>query len=695
MGMRGLLSLFLLFLGVMAVIGVYYRIRYNPRKPSSRREHTSMCGLDIRPDGVAAFHASPLVIAIGVTLVVLGQWSHLHIRSIAAWYVALLDLLGITLFLAGGYMASREAEGILVSGSVSRIVGRWWGLPAGLILALVSALAAGDSPHMRDPALAVLSWLAGIALVVSIGWRKGEGPSLSGRDLTIGLAMAILALVVRVVSVDKAPPVLTGDEASSGLSAIRFLEGNANNIFTVGWFSFPALFYALQAVFIALFGRTVQALRYFSALAGSLTVGSVYWLGKEMYDRRTGLLAALFLVGFHFHLHFSRIGLNNVWDGLFFVLTLWAFWCGWKYNSRGSYLMAGVFMGIGQYFYVSIRMLPVLMLAYLVLAIVLDRDHLIKSLSNLLWMVGIFFVTVLPLFLFFARHPDEFMAPVNRVSIWGIWMRDHVQASGLPVWKILLHQFWLSLGAFTQTPSHQWYDAGVPILRTVSAAVFLLGVGLLFTAIRDMRSWVVGLWLLSFAVSGALSIPVPSFQRYVAAAPACAVVIGYTLSTGVSWLSRVWPHHERRLVMGVLALTILLAADDVRFYFKDYTPRSELGGANTLVANRLAWYLREKGADNGWEVLFFGEPRMGYYSISTLPYLVPAVKGTDMNHGWKPIENPPPSVRHLVFVFLPGHEQDMKSVVRSFPGGQLREEKFRGNRVLYWLYEVVLPSHTG
>ncbi len=685
------LSLAFLFLATMAcVMWAHYRIRYSPGKSPGRGGSS----VPIEENSPPVLHTAPIAIVGGVTLVLAAQWWHLHVRHSVGWHVAVLDVAGIALFLAGGYMANRRRDAVRVPGVLSLLGLRWWAFLAGPALALLAAWAAGDSPHMRDPSLAVLSWLTGITLVMVLGWRRGQGPSLTRRDLIIGLVMFVLALAVRAVAADKAPPVLTGDEASSGLSAIRFLEGKADNIFTIGWFSFPALFYSLQAVFIAMFGRTVQALRYFSALAGALTVGAVYWLGEEMYDRRTGLLAALFLAGFHFHLHFSRIGLNNVWDGLFFVLTLWAMWDGWKNDRRGAYLLAGLFLGLGQYFYVSMRVLPALILAWLLIAAVLDRDRLKNSLPHLLWMACVFVVTVLPSALFFAHHPNEFMAPMNRVRIWGPWIRGQMKSTGLPAWKILLHQFWLSLGAFTQLPSRQWYDAGVPILRPVSAAIFLLGVGLLVARIRDIRSWIVGLWLLAFAVSGALSTPAPASQRYVAAAPACALVFGYALSTGVSWMARVWPEHERRLVLGALALTLVLAADDVRFYFKVYTPRSNLGGTNTLVANRLASYLQEEHPGKGWEVLFFGAPRMGYYSISTLSYLVPGVRGTDMNHAWKSGKNPRSTGSHLIFVFLPGHEQDMKDVMRSYPGGRLREEREKGNRVLYWVYEVV-RSGTG
>ena len=67
------LALVLFFLVLMAaVMWARYRIRYSPGRPSSR-ENASQYASDARPDDAAVFHAAPLAIVIGATLVVLGQ----------------------------------------------------------------------------------------------------------------------------------------------------------------------------------------------------------------------------------------------------------------------------------------------------------------------------------------------------------------------------------------------------------------------------------------------------------------------------------------------------------------------------------------------------------------------------------------------------------------------------------------------
>jgi hypothetical protein len=103
------------------------------------------------------------------------------------------------------------------------------------------------------------------------------------------------------------------------------------------------------------------------------------------------------------------------------------------------------------------------------------------------------------------------------------------------------------------------------------------------------------------------------------------------------------------------------------------------------VAQNLADYLQTK--DTSWQVVFFGSPRMGYYSYSTLPYLDPQIRGVDMNAPWGSPDNPALTSDHIIFVFLPNHYDDLKAVQASYPNGRLHEEKYKDN-TLYWLYEV-------
>jgi 4-amino-4-deoxy-L-arabinose transferase-like glycosyltransferase len=67
------------------------------------------------------------------------------------------------------------------------------------------------------------------------------------------------------------------------------------------WFEKPVLYYWLGALGYKIFGFSERGARFPSALAATLTIFLVYWFAKKLWDRTTGLLAAVMLatsVGF-------------------------------------------------------------------------------------------------------------------------------------------------------------------------------------------------------------------------------------------------------------------------------------------------------------------------------------------------------------------------------------------------------------
>ena len=83
---------------------------------------------------------------------------------------------------------------------------------------------------------------------------------------------------------------------------------------------------------------------------------------------------------------------------------------------------------------------------------------------------------------------------------------------------------------------------------------------------------------------------------------------------------------------------------------------------------------------------------MGYNSVSSISYLVPWVRGTDMNWAWGDSRNPLLQKDNVIFVCLPEHEKDMAGIQQSFPGGQAAVERAPDGRILYQRYRYSLAE---
>jgi 4-amino-4-deoxy-L-arabinose transferase-like glycosyltransferase len=541
---------------------------------------------------------------------------------------------------------------------------------AGLVAALDAALIAGDDLILRLPALSLGFWLFGIVIVLVAASAITRPSSRLRRWELLGLALIVaVAGAARLIRLGEIPWLLTGDEASFGLSARELLDGVWTNPFRVAWYSFPSLFYALPAASIRLLGQTIEALRLPAAIAGILTVAALYLYARAAFGRTLAIFSAAYLALFHFHIHFSRIALNNIWDALFLTVFSLLLWRAWTEERPSLFAWAGVTAGLSQYFYTSARMLVLLVPLWMALAWWSDRAKFRRIAANWLVLLAAATVVVLPLAFYFARHPDEFTAPMVRVSILGPWLTREVASTGLPAWRILLDRLGESAAAFTITPLRHWYVTDHPMLLPLPASLFLIGLVLALSRARDLRyAWIL-MWVAAGVAVGALSESTPAAQRYIFLAPPIALLVALPLAELATRAPLPTPRHRAVLTAGCGAVILLAGALDLRFYFHDYTPSRRFSDINTEVAQNLAQFLIAEDLAGGTQVFFSGQPRMGYASIETLPYLVPKDTFTDV---LQPLTAPPTWTvqRPAVFVFLPENLGDLAWVQAAYPGGE-------------------------
>jgi hypothetical protein len=636
------------------------------------------------------------LLLIGAGLVTLGQAVLQDLPVDQRGRVVWFSIVGIILFLVSVFtvMANKE-EPSRIEQIIQRIAS-WlhisdWQLVLLLsspLLSWIAWRAAGEGRIMINPAVAITAWISAITVAI-IGSFSGswQGIRFAPRSLILPLTLTIAAFLVRGLAMNRFPIVLTGDEGSAGLEAVRFLKGEINNPFVSAWYSFPSLYFFIQSLSVRLLEETPQALRLPSAIAGALTVAAVFYAGSAMFDRRSGLLAAIFLAAYSYHIHFSRIGLNNIWDGFWYIIVIGALWYGWEHEQYGAFTLAGFSLGAAQYFYPSGRALVIPILVWLFLVGAFNREKFKRVFSGILIMFIVSAVIVLPLALFYFHHSNEYMAPFVRVSIFGPILDGMVQSTGQPVWLILLKQIWKGLQAFTYIPITAWYQPGTPLLRSFAASLFLIGILLLFIRSRSNRFLLLALWILTFGLIGGFSESTPASQRYIAAAPVCALLIGYGLSETTSIFEKLWPQLNRILNGVAIALAILVAANELNFYFNTYTQKTmvDLSHSNTMISQHLANYLQDKQPD--LQVVFMGSPFMGYYSIPNLQFLAPDIKGIDATLPWDAFDKSVITGKDLIFVFLPGNESALDAVKMEYPGGQTHAETASDGKPLYWYYE--------
>jgi len=548
-------------------------------------------------------------------------------------------------------------------------------------------LGAGTHPLMHAPILAYVLWPGTIALMLLVTRAPQSDPSSLSwqkQDSWLVVGLLIFAGIARFISLGTIPWVLTGDEGSAGIAAVDFINGNTNNIFKLGWFSFPSLYFFLQSLPIRILGQSTFSLRFMSAFAGTLSVAALYWAVRPALSRWWSFWIAAYLGAFHFHIHFSRIGLNNIWDALFFILASGAFYRAWTGNKSFHYILSGIYIGLCQYFYATSKILPILLIGWLLLAVIKSRRELQQRLSGLILLLLAFIVVILPLGVYYSINPDEFSSTYHRVSDSASFWQNPFTPEGQAIYKPFFQNLWTTLSMFNIARLKNWYPTNRPLLLVADAVLFLMGILLLiFRRSAKWRGWLL-LWLASAMAIGALSKDAPAAQRfcYISALPAAIIVLAIRHITRMIHSIRPNHHFHVRILSGIIMSALLL--NNVYYFFFVYVPQHSFGDLNTITADAVAHHFMPE--QDRLSVYFLGG-RMSYYTHSSIRFLLPEATGYDL------FETITDSIyidlkRPAAFVILPERSAELDPIKAAFPGGATHYEHSWKGDLLFISYEL-------
>lgn len=407
------------------------------------------------------------------------------------------------------------------------------------------------------------AWIAALALT-SISLMPARWPALP-RGLPWGWlgGLLVVGFFLRAAFLETIPGRLHPDEAGLALyTQIHVFPrpGLTVSPFVTGSVSQPTLHSYILSLALAAAGKSITGLRLPSVIAGTLGILATYAAIAAVDNRRTALLAAAVMTTYHYHIHWSRLALNNIWDTLWVPLVLAAFAWGWKRRWSGGAVLAGLALGLSQYFYAGSKV-AILLLGLLIFKLWRqepDRRRLGVHLGKL---VATAFCAAVPIGLFALRNPEVYFARIPQVIGWYPEAAREITGSASGWWGYLWYQTTHSLGAYLiYSDITGFYGPGIAFTFGVSALAFVLGV---LWAIRTRR-WLPLAWVLLTAFLGGFVLLVPpSSSHYVASIPGIAWLVALPLD---ALIARGW---------GKLAVVFLAAImiSDLIFYFGVYVPR--------------------------------------------------------------------------------------------------------------------------
>jgi len=563
--------------------------------------------------------------------------------------------------------------------SIRRAPRKRWLVLVSLLLALLASHQANNTLSANRSFVAIMLWAASITIAVFAFYdrdrRNSSRPLRFPRqswEIPAVTILFVVALIFRLYDITSLPFILSGTEASIGLDALAVTQGNIQSPFATAWLTNPTMPLYLLSFPISILGNSILAVRILSPFIGAFTVVILYFLGRRLWGPLVGLLSAILLLGSHVHVHFSRLGMTNIWDPLFVMSAIGLLYAAWQGRSRKLWLAAGLVIGLNAYLYTASHILPLILLG-LFLYLLLDWRELWGQRSHIFGAIILAAIVALPQLLFYRSNPMIFMDRANSQGIvQSGWYLLQSESTGLSQAAVLLRQLVAGmLSLLVGQDNSPAYMPGGTILGFWAALLLVAGIVLSLWRYKQFRYALLIIWLgVTLLFAAALLESPPQSHRLLIALPAVYLLV----SLGLIWLVdhglRLANISKRYLIPIVFTVALVILVSDMLFYFGEYRRENRYGDRNTEVAHELSLHLNS--LDGPWLVYFYGAPSM-YASFPTFAYLIDEF-GTDIS--LVDVLEPgalPPAIpgTNTAFAFLPERLSDLQQVQNLYQQGEL------------------------
>ena len=436
------------------------------------------------------------------------------------------------------------------------------------------------------------------------------------------LAVIIFGFLLRVISLNQS---FWLDEATSGLVVRNFNLGEIITKFSPGDFH-PPLYYLILKIWSYVFGTSEIALRFPSIVFGLLTIYLVYLIGKELFNKKVGLIAGSFLTTSGLHIYYSQEA------RMYSLVTLLVSYLVYLFLKKRWFLFSIILLLIGMTDYPALLIIPV----FLVVGrkewrkLVLSSSLLV--ISYLIWLPILF------------KQLSVGLSTVG--SSWG----NLLGAFSLKNFALIPVKFILGRISF----DNKYLYASIVVI-----AAFLFGYLILKSTRRV--NFLIWLWfllpiLLGFFIS--LKLPIFSYFRFLFCLPALYLLVAIGLE-------KVKPRISMILVVILIVLNLAFSG----IYL--FTP-----GFQREDWRELTTFIKEESVSKNTITLFVADSNMEAYKYydSNANISGPEGFGTNYQEIWL--------MRYLQPVF------DSNDLLRAKieASGYNKEKEYDFNSVVVWRY---------
>jgi len=418
--------------------------------------------------------------------------------------------------------------------------------------------------------------LTGMALIVwgfsgiRFAWRL---PHINLKIDWLAVGVVIIAFALRIIDIETSITRLI-DEANFATAVDRLSRGNPPLWLPFGDITrFSWVFPYTQYVAIQIFEPSLFALRIPSIILGTLQVWGMMAITSLSINRRAGLLVGLAVATFPPHLHYSRIGLNNIGEPTFAIFAFYFLIRGIREQKQGYFALSGVMLGMTNFSYEAGRLFfPPFMLALLVWYGILhyfNRAIPFPSRRQIGILLASALFVIVPFYYVWWAIGEPFFPRLEMIGGTGSFLAHgwDIFSYGLDAHPSSYINHFLH---FMYFPTDEIFYGNHPYLLWITVPFFLFGWVYVLRRWNTLWGGLFFWWMLGSLTAIVFLGQKPQSPRFVIGLSVMGSLIGTGGYALIMWLSHIirWRYWSR-LVSAVVACICLIQG---AYYFVHYVP---------------------------------------------------------------------------------------------------------------------------
>ncbi len=517
---------------------------------------------------------------------------------------------------------------------------------------------------------------------------KQEDPLVWYLSNSMVILTIILGAALYIIGSTHVPTDVHGDECEVALHGIQVRDSGNWNIFNLGWYHIPNLFYLIPAWVMWLFGDDLFGLRMAGALAGVGAIPVFYLLARRLFNSPAAAIATFLFTISTATVHFSRMGTGYNQTILVATAVLFFFVRGLQQAEGRSFILAGFLSGVGLLSYQANHLIPLLIIASFVLLFMFRCIPLWTVWVGLTTYLLALWVTAAPLVGVYLNHPDFSYSRARSISYF--YDEGHKQIrkaypASLSEKEVLLRQLQRSSLATISHKDDSPYLVNPEhggLLDPIPAVLFIAGCFFLLSRLYHPAALLLLFWTATIiAAGGIFTSNTPSYQRLIGTVPFLLLIAGPILYAIIKTITHAFQGTIRfRATLTTILCLLILIMGMQRYFHRIQAVPQQLD-----EWTRIARYIKE-GSPHRY-TYFLGPPAV-YFGYGTIRFLAPNAKGED-------VMNPPEFLQNKVshrgpvsFVLVRGHRKYINDLRRLYPGGKEESHYNSLGRQPFTTYEV-------